>query len=245
MSHRLRVRATIAHFEAELRARSTEERAVGEKRYLKSDLDFLGATVPTMRQVVKRWSRAEGLPDHATLWRLVDALWRRRTHELRMVGIELLTIESEFLEAGDLKRIERLLRRADTWAYVDPLAAQVAGGLLLRFPERLSELDRWVADDNFWIRRSSLLALMGPLKEDRPVWRRFAGYADRLLDEREFFIRKAIGWVLREVGKRRPDRVERFVAPRIDRIAGLTLREAVRYLPTESRERLLAACRDR
>jgi alkylated DNA nucleotide flippase Atl1/3-methyladenine DNA glycosylase AlkD len=70
-------------------------------------------------------------------------------------------------------------------------------------------------------------------------WQRFMLYADAMLEEREFFVRKAIGWVLREVGKRHPRHVVRFLAPRLDRVAGLTLREAVKHLPAADRRRLL------
>jgi 3-methyladenine DNA glycosylase AlkD len=62
-----------------------------------------------------------------------------------------------------------------------------------------------------------------------------------MLDEKEFFIRKAIGWVLREVGKRRPDEVVAWLAPRTHRASGVTMREAVRYLPPAARDRLMAA----
>ncbi len=66
-----------------------------------------------------------------------------------------------------------------------------------------------------------------------------------MLDEKEFFIRKAIGWVLREVGKKRPDEVVAWLAPRTDRASGVTMREAVRYLPAGERERLMAAYREK
>ena len=67
---------------------------------------------------------------------------------------------------------------------------------------------------------------------------RFLGYADAMLDEKEFFIRKAIGWVLREVGKRRPEEVSSWLAPRTHRASGVTMREATKYLPDADRERL-------
>lgn len=66
-----------------------------------------------------------------------------------------------------------------------------------------------------------------------------------MLDEKEFFIRKAIGWVLRETSKRRPRLVVDFVGERIDRIAGLTLREAVRHLDPAEAARLMAVYRSR
>jgi 3-methyladenine DNA glycosylase AlkD len=64
-----------------------------------------------------------------------------------------------------------------------------------------------------------------------------------MLEEREFFIRKAIGWVLRETGKRRPDLVTAWLEPRASRAAGLTVREAVKHLPDEDRDRVLRAAR--
>ena len=66
-----------------------------------------------------------------------------------------------------------------------------------------------------------------------------------MLDEKEFFIRKAIGWVLREVGKKRPAEVVAWLAPRTGRASGVTMREAVKYLPEADRDRLMAAYRER
>jgi 3-methyladenine DNA glycosylase AlkD len=74
---------------------------------------------------------------------------------------------------------------------------------------------------------------------------RFLGRAEPMLDEREFFIRKAIGWVLRELGKRRPETVAAWLAPRTQRASGVTMREAVKYLPPDDRDRLTRAYRER
>lgn len=72
-------------------------------------------------------------------------------------------------------------------------------------------------------------------------WKRLCELADELLDEREFFIRKAIVWVLREAGKRRPDLVVQFLTPRTSLVSGVTIREAVRYLNPADRGALMAA----
>jgi 3-methyladenine DNA glycosylase AlkD len=149
------------------------------------------------------------------------------------------------LTPADLPLIERLLRESLTWALVDELAADVVGGILAASRETATPvLDRWASDPDFWIRRSSLLAELRPLRagtELAPFLRR----AEAMLDEKEFFIRKAIGWVLREVGKRRPEEVGEWLAPRTHRASGVTMREAVRYLPPEEQERLMAAYRKR
>ena len=91
------------------------------------------------------------------------------------------------------------------------------------------------------VRRAAMLTLLVPLRRgDVTNWARFAGYADAMLGEREFFIRKAIGWVLREAAKKHPDLVADWLAPRMHRASGVTVREAVKPLPAASREALLA-----
>jgi 3-methyladenine DNA glycosylase AlkD len=118
------------------------------------------------------------------------------------------------------------------------------GSLVERFPELVSVLDSWVADDNVWMRRSSLLALLVPLRRGELAnWDRFATYADALLTDREFFIRKAIGWVLRETAKKHPDLVAGWIGPRVHQVSGVTIREAVRWLPDDQRVALLTGYR--
>ena len=101
-------------------------------------------------------------------------------------------------------------------------------------------MDRWAGDEDFWIRRSALLS---QLRVVRPVDgdpTRFFGYADEMLDEREFFIRKAIGWVLRDMGRRRPDEVAAWVLPRAGRLSGVTRREVLKVLSDDQRQELSA-----
>ncbi|MFQ5349972.1 MAG: DNA alkylation repair protein [Thermoanaerobaculia bacterium] len=230
---------------ARLAPLGTRERAEGEKRYLKSELEFLGVGVPAVRKTTRAWLESRPSLKRAELRALVEELWGRHVNELRRFAIELLTMRSDLLRAADMKLLERLLRDSHTWAYVDALAVHVAGALVERYRGLEATLDRWARDDDFWIRRSAMLALLLPLRDGGGDWDRFAGYADRMLAEKEFFIRKAIGWILRETSKKRPELVIGFVGERIDRIAGLTLREAVRHLAPAERDRLMAAYRSR
>jgi 3-methyladenine DNA glycosylase AlkD len=108
-------------------------------------------------------------------------------------------------------------------------------------PPLAATLDRWAADDDFWIRRSALLALLPGLRRGAGDFDRFARYADGMLDEKEFFIRKAIGWVLRETAKKRPTLVFEWLLPRAARASGVTLREAVKPLSAQQRAAILAA----
>jgi len=236
---------TIAEVEARLRRHARLERAAGEKRYLKSDLQFLGVGVPDLQREVRLWSKEHPELDRVGLLRLCRALWQRPVHELRAFAIELLRAHRESLDSSDLALLEWMLGDANTWAYVDAIAVHLAGPLVESFPELTSDLDRWAAAENFWLRRSAMLALLLPLRRGSGDWQRFERYADDMLEEKEFFIRKAIGWVLREVSKKDPKRVSDFVGSRVQRVSGVTFREAVKYLPREDRESLLSAYRSR
>jgi 3-methyladenine DNA glycosylase AlkD len=158
-----------------------------------------------------------------------------------MAAVELLDANAGLLQPVDAALIERMLRTARTWALVDGLASNVMGRLTERHPELTADLDRWAGDENFWLRRSAMLALLVPLRRGEGDFGRFARYADQMLEEKEFFIRKAIGWILRDTAKRRPDMVAAWLEPRAHRASGVTMREAVKPLPPEVAARLLAA----
>lgn len=234
--------AVTAEIETALRAVGTPERAEGEKAYLKSDLTFFGTTVWQIRGAVKAAISGRSL-DHDQLVELVGLLWSEPIHERRMAAVMLLDLHPKLLSAADLPLVERLIRESLTWAYVDALAGDVVGSLLVADPGVETTLDRWATDPDFWVRRSSLLAELRPLRAGADL-EPFLRRADSMLDEKEFFIRKAIGWVLREVSKKRPAEVADWIASRTHRASGVTMREAVRYLEPADAERLMAAYRE-
>ncbi|MFF8818403.1 DNA alkylation repair protein [Leucobacter sp. NPDC015123] len=231
--------------DAELRARATPERTERERAYLKSENVHYGVTVPQMRQAVRAALQGVQL-DRIALRAVVTDLWSpgasgTPVHERRAAAVELLERHHSVLEIADAELLERLLREAGTWALVDNIAANVVGPVAEREERFGAVLDRWLVDDDFWLRRAALLAHLVPLREGRGDWDRFSRAADSLLDEREFFIRKAIGWVLRDMSRKRPDDVYEWLLPRARRASGVTIREAVRHLSVAQRDAVLAA----
>jgi 3-methyladenine DNA glycosylase AlkD len=237
--------AEAADWERALRRAGTAARAASEKAYLKSELDFAGAGLAAIRAMVARWSKTRPALQHDQVTGLVTALWASPLYECRQAAVVLLERTSRLLGPGDIDLLETLLRTSRTWALVDGLAANVVGDVVDRWPEASDALDRWAGDDDFWLRRSAMLALLRPLRAGGGDFERFARYADAMLDEKEFFVRKAIGWVLREVAKRRPELVAAWLAPRVHRASGVTIREAVKPLPEHMRAVLLAGYRDK
>ncbi len=245
MTPRAGYEAQATEIEQALRLVADPARAEGEQRYLKSDLEFIGVGTPGIRQVVREFLRSNSKLGRGQVLGLVQALWEQPIHERRTVALDLLDRHKKLLLPEDIAFIERLLRESRTWAYVDALAVNVVGTLVEEHRGLNAVLDRWSQDEDFWIRRSSMLALMQPIRRGAGDFERFARYADSMLDEREFFIRKAIGWVLREASKKRPEIVYAWLAPRTHRASGVTIREAVKYLPAEQREQLIEAYKER
>lgn len=231
--------AEAAALLAQLQALGTPERAEGEKAYLKSELQFVGASVPAVRSTTKAWLTAHPAIEHDDLFALADALWAHPIHECRLAAVELLVSKPALITLLDVPWLYNTIRDCHTWALVDPLAGWVTAELALRDPEGLvPHLDRWVGDDDFWIRRSAMLGLRSLLKADRELDRCFA-YAELLLPETEFFIRKVVGWVLREVAAHRPADVSDWLRAHMSQMNLVTLREPMRRLPDAEELRAL------
>jgi 3-methyladenine DNA glycosylase AlkD len=235
------LRALASEIDEELRSSAVPERAEHEKAYLKSDLVHYGASVPAIRTVARSVRQRHANLRRGELIDLVVLLWDVPVHERRMVAVELLDLYSSHLLASDMALLERLLREARTWALVDGLAASVVGPLVERDPKAADVLDRWAVDEDFWLRRSALLALLVPLRRGGGDFERFSTYADAMLDEKELYVRKAIGWVLRDTARKRPEMVYDWLLPRATRAAPVTLREAVKPLSDEQRDMILSA----
>ena len=235
----MNVAGAVRAVRAELQSHASAERAVAAKAYLKSDLKFLGSDLPTIRRAARALAGRVQAEDDAPLRSVVEALWKPKVHELRAVAIAVLEQRQLALGAGELPLIERMLRESHTWAYVDWICLKVLAPMLLREPKLRRQLPRWARDDDFWMRRSALLTLLPPVKHGAVPFSAFAALAVPMLGEREFFIRKAIGWVLREVGKKNPAVVAGFLRAHRADVSGLTMREGAKYLPMKERKALL------
>ena len=230
----------VAALRAQLEALGNPGRAVHEKRYLKSELEFLGVGMPGLRKIAKAFVRANML-DHDQLLDLTQALWKHRVHELRALAVGILELQHQQLSAADLPALIALVREAKTWALVDWIATKVIGPLS-DDPKARKQIDAWARDKDFWVRRTALLCHHDALLQGRGDFDHFARLAVPMLSETEFFIRKAIGWVLRSTAKRTPERAYAFVEKHARELSGLSFREATRAL-TPAQQKKLAALR--
>jgi len=228
----------ITFFTRRLRRAGSAARAVGEKAYLKSDLRFWGTSQDSIRAAVREYCDAHPNLTRADLRAIAETLYATDVHELRAAAIGVLEHDREVLDDRDMPWLIALVRTSKSWAYVDWIAPKVIGDVIARDPRTRKRLALWAKDEDFWVRRTALLAEHDALRAgggDFALWSRLAA---PMLDEREFFIRKAIGWVLREVSKKRPELTYAFLRKHRERVSRLSLLEGAKYLPAPKRKAL-------
>jgi 3-methyladenine DNA glycosylase AlkD len=229
------VKAAVDFFRKRFAAAGKAERATYEQAYMKSALKFHGVDAATVRAVASEFCRAHAL-DHDALVGAVDALYATDWFDLHSAAVGVLERHKKLLALDDAAWLVTLVRRSGCWAHVDWLATKIVPHALPDKPGKL--LRSWARDDDFWVRRTALLAQLDALRAGGGDFALFAELARPMLPEKEFFIRKAIGWVLRDTSKKRPELVRDFVVAHRAAMSGLTLREATRRLPPKMRAAL-------
>lgn len=217
--------ATYRRLTDALRALGTPARADTEKRYQKSSWTHWGVPLPKMDVAIR--STLEDLPIEA-LVPLSERLWAEPVWDLKIVAARILARPSVPVSGASWAFVLERLPQLDGWAVADNLAA-VGSRCLLADPHRLDEVDTWVDSPHLWTRRAALVFTLPWTRNDRDP-ERMLGWAVRLADDREWFIQKAIGWWLRELSKRDPARVRRFLAEHGSTLKAFARREASKYL---------------
>jgi 3-methyladenine DNA glycosylase AlkD len=198
-------------------------RAPAMQAYMKDVAPFLGVATPARRSAV----RPLGRPPADLLPAVCRALWREPERELAYVAADWLVAAARRGPAEWLGLCEELVRARSWWDTVDTLAHAV-GALVVAHPELVNEMDRWVADDDMWVARAAILHQLG---------RKGATDRERLFrlclaraDDPRFFLRKAIGWALRDLAWTDPTAVAAFVEANRKTFSALTIREATKNL---------------
>lgn len=215
-----------------LTAVADPDRAAGQQAYMRSEMPFHGVTVPDVRKIVRGIVARDPIPDAAVWQAVILALWRQAGHrEERYGAIDVLNHprHRSWLTPGRIDLIEELVVTGAWWDFVDAVASHGAGAMLANHPaETAAILRRWAVDSDIWKRRTAILAqLRRKAAIDRQL---LVDVIEPSIGETEFFLRKAIGWALREVSRTDPDFVVEFVTENVDRLSPLSKREALKIL---------------
>jgi 3-methyladenine DNA glycosylase AlkD len=223
--------AMVNELEDLFRKRALCKVAKEQSKYMEGLFSFFGVQAVMRRSLQDAVFSKYPISDEATLLSTMDQLWREEEREYQYAGCDLA---EKYLKKCTLKSLtcfEELIRKKSWWDTVDMISSKLVGSLLIRYPEEKKRMDRWIEDPEMWIRRAALLfQLKYKEKTDEKV---LFSYCLKTMHEKEMFIRKAIGWALREHSKTSPDSVKDFIHMHRLSLSPLSIREGMKHLNSE------------
>jgi 3-methyladenine DNA glycosylase AlkD len=205
------------------------EEAPAMQSYMKSDMPFHGLKSAVRKEIYKEVFKKYKIDDDAEYETIIRELWDAKYREERYAAISFAVRQKEFHTLEMLPLYRMLIISGAWWDHVDGIAADLINPLLKKFPLEMKEiLKQWIKDDDLWIRRTAILSQLR-FKSDTDYEMLF-DFCMRCLHEKSFWIRKAIGWALREYSKHEPDKVRMFVNENHEAMSGVSLKEASKYI---------------
>ncbi len=198
--------------------------------YMRHQFPFLGVKAPARKTVVRTALAVAGPPvDEVEVVSAVDMLWARPEREYRYAGCLLAGRFAPAASPAFIDHVSRWITADPWWDTCDPLARVCAGRVVRRHPELRTTMDRWLSGDDLWLTRSALLHMGGWKDAIDRKWVLAACLA--CADHPDFFIRKAVGWILRDLAWVDPDAVVAFVEGEgAGVLSGLSKREALKNI---------------
>ena len=218
------MRSETAAFIESLRERCGAARAEWDKRYMKSARAHWGVSTP---EIVAAIRTLRPLSEPIRL-RVATELWREEVFDLRIAAARIVAGLSDAADAKTWRFLTDRMAELDGWAIADNFA-DAAGPRIIASPDRLDEVEKWTTSPHLWTRRASLVFTLAWMRSGRSP-ERMLGWAARLVEDREWFIQKAIGWWLRELGKRDAPRVRAWLAAHGAGLKAFARKEAEKYL---------------
>lgn len=228
--------ALVSQVRALLAAAGDPERAAGQQRYMKSQMPFHGIASPELRRIVRPLLREHPPADRATWEATVRELWDGATHrEERYAALSLAEDRAArgWQDPAVLGLYRHLVVTGAWWDLVDWTATRLVGGVLLAHRAEVTPvMDGWAVADDLWLRRTAVLSqLMHKDATDTALLERcVVANLEGSAFGSEFFVRKAIGWALRQHARTDPGWVVALVSSLGDRLSGLSRREALKHV---------------
>ncbi|WP_369167591.1 DNA alkylation repair protein [Streptomyces sp. R28] len=209
-------------------AMADPERAATAQAYMKDVAPFLGIPTPERRALSRTVLAGTPRPDETDCTAVALRCWQLPEREYHYFAVDYLRRHVGRCSSGFLAVARHLVTTVSWWDTVDALAAHVVGGLVAADPSLTADMDAWIVDDDLWVARTALLHQLR--YKERTDTRRLFAYCLRQSGHPDFFIRKAIGWCLREYAKTDPEAVRAFLVRERGRFAPLSVREALKNI---------------
>jgi 3-methyladenine DNA glycosylase AlkD len=202
----------------------------GMKDYMRGQFDYFGIKSPLRREISKPFIKEVSKESKENVYALIEMLWKQPQRECHYIALDLFyKVAKKMLEKKDMPFLEWMIQTNSWWDTIDGIAPKIFKIYFDKFPEeRDKKVDVWIASDNIWLQRSALLF---QLKQKDEVDLNFMFKTiKRLTGTNEFFINKAIGWLLREHSKKIPGEIEEFIEENKEVLSNLSIREGIKYL---------------
>ncbi|MGF1727095.1 DNA alkylation repair protein [Photobacterium nomapromontoriensis] len=196
--------------------------------YMKTEQPFYGVKAPERKAIFRRARQHTKIQSLIDYKRLVLWLWSGENREEQYLALDVAEYYKAFRTLDAFEVYEEILLGADHWDTLDKIASNLIGPLVIDHRELEQKLLVWRCSDNMWLRRASLLVHLK--HKDQMNLALLEETILLLTHESDFFIRKAIGWVLREYAKTDPEYVKDFVARHSDQLSALSQREALKHM---------------
>jgi len=232
--------SALTMLKKELKNAGDPDRAVQEKRYLKSPFRFHGVSVPATDTIARTFKKRHPSIGRDRLLNIISLLWGSDFHDEKRLALKLMRQYPEHITYPLMPMLEAMLSASPTWDLVDEIAIHLVSIVLEKNRRAFASLKKWGRSKNFWMRRASMISqilLIRKSVEDRDL---FFDLAEHMITEKEFFIRKAIGWVIRELSRSDQKAALAFLMKIRAKASGLTLREGAKRLPENMKKKLLA-----
>ncbi len=201
--------------------------AEGQKAYMKNKFDFLGIKTPIRRALQQPFFEKNFLPQKTEALKDIKLLWNFKEREYLYFALEWFIKYKKQFDKSDIELMEYMVVNHSWWDTVDTISVHLIGNYFRKFPEnRLEILHKWLNSGNIWLQRASILYQLKYKQDVDTDWMSHAIL--KLNGTKEFFINKAIGWVLREYSRTNPDWVLSFVEQ--NKLHNLSKREALRLM---------------
>lgn len=221
----------VAAVRAALEERADPARAAAQQRYMKSAMPYRGLTSPELKRALSPVLRTFVMGSREEWLATIEALWSRATHrEEWYAALSLARHRPYHGWLGDeaMALWEKLVREGAWWDVVDDIATHLVRDTLLAAPHvEADRMRHWASSDSMWVRRAAILSQVGA--RDRLDEDLLADIIAPNVTDQEFFIRKAIGWALRDHARVAPGWVQRFVDRHPD-LSQLSRREALKHV---------------
>ena len=196
---------------------------------MKTAQPFYGVKSTPRRQIVRELLEAYPIESARTYTDTVVTLWELPHREEQYAAVDVAILAKRFVTMERIPLYRRMVVEGAWWDFVDAIAAKLIGRLLREERAAMTPVvTGWIDDPDMWLRRTAILSQLGhKASTDADL---LFDFCRRRAHEREFFIRKAIGWALRKYAKTDPDAVREFVDEMGDELSGLSRREATKHL---------------